>query len=678
MKRVIAVLLAIMMLAGISASAEETRQDAEDTRQAAEDFIQSLEQWVWNLNPEASDYMGTVRWIGGKPLEVFFRNDGSIIELEHSDFGKVQFSGDKVMLDVGGKKFGLSFSAFAGLFRRSDASTSGKASVANGLELLRPWLMKAFSDIVLPCVSLRPSRDGLMIHLEANNEVIREKVSALVDSFIEERKTAETLLSHYGSYLRLLFPELPRTFDELEKAWQAAKRNPAFFGQAFSIVADVTYSQSDDDLAVTGKIDLFIDTLSVTNLSFELVKGRDAADLIFSLNNNNMSAPIRLEYHRKEGKLQAAVEINGYTYSLTANQSAEGDGKIHYSVTLGGRDARNRALTQYDLEAVADPDDGSVEATLYNTKKPDNPDSSRKKLGTLDVVRRVSGWDGTLDLPIGKFLIHLGSGDQYGTLRLEYKGFSILPDWYVEAWLYHPAEQEYRLVVDTNLVHRRQQIYTLEIRKHELDYTVSVQSRTACHIKATYNPLPDGCEVNIEYMNPVSKHPVFRTGETPSTLSFAMSRNHYQVNLEWFMSGKPVLKGEGTLDLGANGLFREMILDVLQYGRRGNGPEKHYRLAVNPFGITVVNNEDVFSLGLTENTAEKLAVALTNGKSKEYGGLILSLEDGIFSGKLKVFGMEMAGFSIQPIPKEPIEPIGEEGALMITPDTLLSLLGVHK
>ena len=672
MKRIIAVLLAvIILLAGISASAEDNRQEAED-------FIRSLEQWAWNLNPEASDYMGTVRWIGGKPIEVLFRNDGKIIEASHSGFGKLQISGDKIMLDIGGKKFGLSLSAFAGIFRKADSSTSssGEGSFAEDLEMLRPWLMRAFSEVVLPCVSLRPGRDGLMIHLEANNEVLREKITDLVDSFLAERKTAERLLSRYRTYLRLLFPDLPRTFDGLEKAWEAEKQNPAFFGQAFSIVADITYSQSDEDLAVTGKVDLFVGDEETAGLSFELVRGRDAADLILSL--STASEPFRLEYHRSESRLQAAVEVSGFTYSLNVDRSAQGDGKIHYSATFGGRDALNRALAQYDLEADADPGDGSLEATLYHTKKPDSPGSSRKKMATLDVARRVNGWDGTLDLPVGKFLIHVGGGDQYGTLRLEYKGFSILPGWYVEGWLYHPADEEYRLVVDTNLVHHRKQTYTVELRRHEVDYTVSVGSKTVCHINAAYRPQPDGCELEIEYMNPVSKHPVFRTGETPSKLVFTASRNRYLVDLEWRMAGNLALKGEGMLDLGANGVFRELTVDALEYGMKGTGAEKHYRLAVNPLGITVDNNGDVFSLGLTENTAEKLAVALTNGKSKEYGGLVLSLEDGIFSGKLKVFGVEMAGFSIEPVPKEPIQPIREEGALMITPDFLLSLLGVRK
>ena len=119
MKRIIAVLLAVVLLSGITLSA------AEESGKPA-DFLQALSEWAQKLNPDESDYSASVKWSGSPGYQGTLRKDQEITEIELAGLGKAQVSENKLMLDIGGKKFGIDLSRVLNLIKSWSSGKSEK------------------------------------------------------------------------------------------------------------------------------------------------------------------------------------------------------------------------------------------------------------------------------------------------------------------------------------------------------------------------------------------------------------------------------------------------------------------------------------------------------------------------------------------------------------------------
>ena len=188
MKRIIAVLLAVVLLSGISLSAAEEPQ-------VSADFLQALAAWAQNLNLDESDYAGSVKWLDSPGYQGTVRKNQGSTETELAGLGKVQVSENKLMLDIGGKKFGVDLSKLKDMVK---SYSSGEKGLLKDLEMLRPWLERAFKEIVLPCVKINYSLDGVSIHIDADDEKIKEleQSKALsIDLGVDNFATCATSLS---------------------------------------------------------------------------------------------------------------------------------------------------------------------------------------------------------------------------------------------------------------------------------------------------------------------------------------------------------------------------------------------------------------------------------------------------------------------------------------------------
>ena len=74
MKRIISIMLAVMMLLGLSFSAAEEAP-------ASTSFPRALLDWVQSLNLDTSDYAGSVRWVNSPLYEGTIRKNQGITEL---------------------------------------------------------------------------------------------------------------------------------------------------------------------------------------------------------------------------------------------------------------------------------------------------------------------------------------------------------------------------------------------------------------------------------------------------------------------------------------------------------------------------------------------------------------------------------------------------------------------
>lgn len=607
MKRIIAVLLAVVLLSGISLSAAEEPQ-------VSADFLQALAAWAQNLNLDESDYAGSVKWLDSPGYQGTVRKNQGITETELAGLGKVQVSENKLMLDIGGKKFGVDLSKLKDMVK---SYSSGEKGLLKDLEMLRPWLERAFKEIVLPCVKINYSLDGVSIHIDADDEKIMESTYALIDEIMAERNTLETILNHYGSYLARLIPDMPRTFEELEKAWESEKEHRAFHWRDFNLGADITYSRENGGLSASGRVNLYLQQLFSADLTFELKTTDEGAD---------------------------------FTASLTG---MDGLGLIHM---------------KYDLEAVYDPAEKSLKAALYQTRDAGTSFESRNELGALDVNAGILGWEGELRLPFGALSMNLNFGDNYTRLRLEHTGLTQLDSWYLDAWLYY-APKDYLLKVETNLTDQtrlKSSLYTLAFREDEIEFSISDKHETTHHAKFTYRRTANGFEAEIEYLNKWERIPVISSRIKPSTLKLVREGNSYRADLDWRLYGMTVLGATGTLDLDESAAFRKLSIDATLSDPLGIAKKRDYHLTVIPGAITYADQTETYELRIAENTAEKMVILLTKDDRDELGSLVLTLEDGgTFSGVLTVMGKETGSVVIRPIPKEPIDEITEENALML-------------
>lgn len=136
MKKMIAVLLTVMLLTGISLSAAEESQ-------APADFLQALADWAQNLNLDESDYSGSVRWLNSPAYEGTVRKSQGITEIELAGLGKAQVSEKKIMLDIGGKKYGVDLSK---LMEWIQSFSSGAPASTASSRTTAPWWRK-YADL---------------------------------------------------------------------------------------------------------------------------------------------------------------------------------------------------------------------------------------------------------------------------------------------------------------------------------------------------------------------------------------------------------------------------------------------------------------------------------------------------------------------------------------------------
>ena len=676
MKKILAVLLAVSLLLGISCAAAEEQATAGD-------FLQPLARWAQSLNLDESDYYGSVGWAGGLLYDGTIRKNQDFTELAVSGLGRAQISRKKIMLEIGGQKYGIDLTAVVKDLLQSFAS--GGRSFTKDLKVLWPWAEKAFKDILLPCVRISYSIDGLTLHIDANDEEIKERTYAFIDEIMAERNTAEALLSHFGSFLGRFIPGMPKTVDELERFWESEKANQTIAWRKFNFSADITCSMKFSGQSVSGHGNLYLEGLYGATISFELKSDKEGVDLLGSLDLTNdragmQSSSYKLALHLIGDKAEGLLQIQDNTYALKAEKETPEKGAARYTASLVGMNRQNKVFAMYDLEASFDPDNKSVGISLYETRNAGTSSESRERVAGLDLYKGILGWEAELKLPFEDLSVNLSRGDRYCRLRLEYTSATESRSWYLDTWLYY-SPGEYLIKAETNLFDlyndNERNIYTVSLaaRKHEIEYSVSDGLETKCHAKLSYNRTGNGFEAEAEYLNLWAPDPVFNTWKKPSRLKLVREGNSYRADLEWCRESKTEWSATGILDFDPTGGFGKLEIDATQYDLAGDRPEKSYRLSYVPGAITYADKTGAYELRITENTAEKMVFSVTKDEKYEMASLTLTLDDqGAFNAAVGFMGFEMGNMTIKPIPKEPVDEITEENALMIGLTNLSELL----
>lgn len=645
MKRFVCIVLSILLLLSAVVSCAE-----EGT--ASGDFIRSVREWAGALDLDREDYQASLSIDGNPAYGATLRKDGEVTEFAVRDLGRVQVSGSGLSLDVGGKQYSLEFAALAEMFK---GFSSGGEGLAKDFELIRPWLQKALLQVLMPCVSVSWPHGGMVLHIEATDEEIRDRAYALIDEIMAERTTVETLLARYGTYLSLLVPGMPRTFDELKEAWEREKEEKTFYWRDFLVDADVTFSDNFGQTAVSVAGRLYIDQVCDYSLSFEMTSGREGFDLAATLQDGRRGGGYALEIRLHGNELRAKLFSDRFSYTLKGRWTAPDGGPVYVSASLEG-DAYAGRTAAYELEADCDPAGGTLRATLDEIRTDRYAGTEKRQVAALDAAFRNGSLDGELTFGQQAVSFHLGLTDLYRHLKVGIRrAYGELL--YYDLWIYRDEGNGRRIRLETNMPDGWDvSSYSVEISRDRFEFE---QAKPAygpvCHVLAEYRPTGGGFEVYAEYLNRIAPNPLFHTGKKPSVFRLAKDGTAWTAGLEWSMNGAAALTASAKLDL-AEGNGWSFEAGAAHYDVEGL-EDAAYALSAVPWTVRYTDRGGKYELKLAENTPGRLAITLTKDETTEMGSLALAPEDRRLAGILTVEGQEKAALVVEPIEKEPVETI---------------------
>ena len=539
----------------------------------------------------------------------------------------------------------------------------GWQSHSGDLETLRSWLEKAVQKIIMPCVRISKSDNGLLLHIDISDETLREGTCALIDEILTEKERVESLLKSYGGILSLFLPGMPESYDELLRVWESARNGFYFNRTDFRITADLTVS---DDMRggreVTCAGDINIMNAENARFGFEWASSGPDSDLTASLEYTDyrsyQSLSYELELHTSENGLRGSLAApDGITYLLDATREVQ-DGILICRACLSGV-SEGRALGQYDLEVRYDTVSSSLNAALTQSE----PSGETAELASLQVTKRIKGWDAVLTAE-GETVAtgSLSIGDQYARIRLDIPSGRRYANPAIDLWYYHPAPDEYRIRLDTNIFTGgfRREIYSLGVTKNEAELDVTSGSMKLVHAGLAYTPSDNGFDVNAEFMD------YYLLGSQPSTFHLKKDGRVYTAELAWDYMYRMAGTADAKLVLGQDGDFRSLDMNAVTEDRMNRSAKQSYSISCTPGVLLFRDGNNLYELSVVEDTAEKLALRLTMDDRTELADLVLTLDgQGSLNGVLTSMDREIGRLVIEPVEKQAPDVMDRSGALVI-------------
>jgi len=617
MKKLIALILSIALLMGPACScAEETV--------AAGNFLQGLREWFTGLDLEKSDYKASIFSGGYQTAEVTVRRDQGITEIAVPGSRRMQISENMIVVDAGGQLYTVDLAAM----KEAQQTFLGEdRHLDRDIEMLRPWLQKAFNDIILPSVELSMGRRGLTLHIDAGAEEIRERTYAWMDEFIADRNTVETILKRYGLYLGTLIPGMPQTYEELKIAWETEKANPGSRWPDFRITADITSDRSLYGRNISCVANLYFAGAGGARLSFELAAVRDGFDLVSSLDvsdgrisrRHSRSSSYEFDLHCHGNQLSGVLATPDDTYILSAEKKTEEDDTTHITATM----KEQRSHGEIMLDAVYDPSASSLKARLYNMNSDYYDGGTPRELADLEAYLRSNGMDLSLSADNTRISVHTGSDYYYRHLKIDIDN-QYNEDLFLDFWLQRADSGEVRLRLDSNFINAyNPHTYSLAVGKNGIDFsrTTGYGQFRDLAFTVSQKQTENGFEAEVSYLNLYEYNPSFNTGNRPSTLKIVRENDEMKAELDWSMEGRQA-----------------------------------FAVSYAPGILTYTDGYGVYECRVTEDTAEKLVIAVTKDR-EELGTIVLTLKDGCLRGTLSAGNEEEMKIVIEPIEKKPIEVI---------------------
>lgn len=659
MKRTVAILLSLLLfLSTLPGYAEETTP--------AKDFPTAFLQWAQNLNLSTSDYGGTFSYGQNPPYHATLRQDNNILELAIQELGKAQLNDQMFALEINGQKYYVDLVSLLQFFQ------SKANELPKDLEILQGWLQKAYQQIILPCIEISYTNSGMILHIEINDEGIKDRTYALVDELLEDRSTVEHLLTSYGPLLSLLIPNMPKDYNSLIQVWTSAKNDSSAQWPFFSLTADVTFASNYyGGLEISCNADIKLSQYAA-RLTFELLSDGNSLDLTASYKPYSFysSSQFDLEFHYAGNQVDGQLIVNGTVISLNVLWEDLTDGTRKITADLTGNYAESYVHVpsmHYHLDVCIDPKASTLKANLTEMKDTNAAEKVTIDLASLDIHIRNNSWDAVLNIGDQIISAHFSNAIQYSRLKIDSRGRYGSQN-YLDLWIYHPGDSLH-IKLDTDLFTGRQEIYDLNLQRNKLSFDIVNGYRQIFHTLIRYQPTNEGFTLDAELMD------YYILGPNPCTFRLSKNNQIFYAELRWDYWLTNIGFAEATLELDEKGRFGKLEANASISDDAYTSYNKEYHLSCTPDTLIYEDPAYYLKLQVKENTAHRLNIGMYNKPQEETGSLLITLDDsGALEGVLSYLGEELARLRIEPIEKEPITPISKENALIINQETLMTLL----
>lgn len=646
MKKWLSLVLALVLSLSLASSF------AEETGESAGAFEAALQEWAKDIDLSKADYR--LSWESeGQSASAVVRGDKTLTLIEIPDFGKIQLSKDKLVLQL---KDGTTVIDLSSLmtFRQSPDNLTMDA------QMLTLLMMQAVQQVIMPSVEMTQNENGTVFHLSVDNQVLVRRLFDFLDKTFEN-KSYRSLIARYSATLKSAIPDFPQTEEELLSWWKKVYPNAEKVKKTATLEMDVVSSASSGKTE-TVAFGTLVSTDSTRDFSFELVNGEDGITL----------------------KAHALETVNSRTLSsCTVNLAKRGDDLSIHSAS----DSVRSGSASLDLEIEGSEISGNIKE---HGREYTVAGSRNVSANSADIrIRRVgSEQPEGADIAVAPGQLYIRSLQNDRSVRCSvssastYTHLSLLGedslsgrDYSCDFWAvktptggqllrYRQAGAAgWNPYTAVNMWFRSEQDFS------EGEVETSVYGTTS---SASFRFTPGENGFSLEARESRRIH----NEESDSALVLEKSGNNYTYDADVSKAGKHA-KITGDLVVDDNRKFVSAAGTVSEENRLTGEMQQTTRYEFTPRKSVVEDAEGTRTLEVVQDTAEEVIwEARKNDKpTSTFTAALSETEAGTaFNCTGTKDGENVFAFSVTPLAKEEVVPIDETGAFVISAETLPVIL----
>ena len=323
MKRILSLLVALCLLFGAAAFAEDdyAEEEIEEAVPTLEDFKWGIQSLLDSFSPERDmltaslNVSGQELFQGGLKVQTGEAPLAEAAALIQGQEIKLQFTQEEAWLDVGGAVLNLRFEDLQEIAQGLAGSAGGGADMSaavQGLAQLDGEIVQEIGQlfltkVLLPGVTYTGGEDGSVLVYDATGAQLLSGLAEFVDAVLADERydqTLETILTVAGSVSQMEMP----TLDQIRELWPEYKENMVNAETDFAAHLEVSVSGYGSAVTVTGEIGVPADKYT--------------ADIAFRRGEDRTSLSAVLAEILQRGE---AV----HSYEITADFESAGDEDNH-------------------------------------------------------------------------------------------------------------------------------------------------------------------------------------------------------------------------------------------------------------------------------------------------------------------------------------------------------------
>ena len=651
-------------------------------------FLAALAAWAGSLDLSQSDYKATLN-AEGETYTATLRENQTLLEAAVDGLGRLQLDGENgsIVLDVNGQKVVIDVAAFVAMFQEMMAqqATQSQAMQEQAM-LLQQLLQQAVAQIIMPSVQYASFDGRVTLHVQFDDMTLQSRLYTFMDGVIKDTDTLQKLLDGFGSYLRMMAPDMPATAQEIQQAWAAMGQPDFSRAPTLTFEGDlmVTPSKGQSEISVNGEINYRGERITC---SLEYMPDYDGFSVSAKLVDSNpytgvQSCTLQADLHNSQltGTLLIAGETN-IAYRLNAYTQDE---EAH--AVLTSRSSGSGDNWDLNLDGSVNSQVGSFTATANLTTYQDSnlSGASRINLATLNGTVWDGGLNATLVSMGTQIDLRVVEGGSFTRASLSVMNQNSNADYVL--WIYPQYENGSRLRLEGSQTEygRITSQWTLDgsAASDRLSLRYDDKLTGGAVAFSAHNTYAGGkTDMGFEYLNTILSAmyygPSFNAAQIPTSFRVITDGETSDVTFAFF---RDTILVQGAVNAVASETGIASIdasIDQTYMGttiENGSIEAPSVTLHYEPGYAVLSNGEESYTLQKTVDTSKNLEYTITYSGSPDPLVISAALANGALKASMSMQGKELYGLEIAPTAKTVIEPIDTTGAVVINPDTLEEII----